>query len=446
MEQEQLDSLYDHHEYTSIHVAILFADLENSVMISSALSGPEYDKLINSYQATMIELVQALQHEGMRIGEYNVAGDQLAIFFYDEHEVERNYALDGPEPLAGPERQDLIRLSAKLNEETAYSALKAAIQLKNRWLVQSANLERVLHHREPLGLAIGLHYGRAYLTNRPDGQRRIEGFTINLAKRIEGFARQGQFSRIMISQKMRDLIRTSVVKHTQLRQRVFFHRHDVAMELLKGVSRAQAVYELKFYHLIGVHVPPEAIQLYESIFAVDHTNSWAYNQLVDYYAYHERDWARVMQLAKIAVVVHPEDEKVYYDLSKCYYQLGNFAMSKHYAEDALRINSGFDLAHEQLALIASQLEDIDAQVRHWRDAVALSPSSAVNHFNLGLALSEAGGVEMAEYHIREAVRLFPQYVTWPAFISSVHSLLERGKLPEDLAELLPAAEASASSG
>ena len=131
------DSIYDGHEFTSIHAAVLFADLENSVMISSALSGPEYDRLINAFQQTMLELVQALKEQEYRVVEYHVAGDQLSIFIYDPEEVARNHALDGPEPLQGEARARVVEQCNKVNAELAISALKAAIQLKNRWLVQA---------------------------------------------------------------------------------------------------------------------------------------------------------------------------------------------------------------------------------------------------------------------------------------------------------------------
>jgi class 3 adenylate cyclase len=441
------ETVYNSHDYTSIHAAVLFADLENSVMISSALSGPEYDLLINAFQQTMLELVRSLKERGLRVGEYHVAGDQLNVFFYDPEEVERNYALDGPEPLRGDARAELIRQCLKVNEELAITALKAAIQLKNRWLVQDANLVRVLHHREPLGLAIGLHGGRVYLTNRPDGTRRIEGYAINLGKRVESAAREGGYSRIMVSQNLRDLIRTSVIELAQVRQRIFFHRHDVPLELLKGVSRPQALYELKFYHRIGVHVPEEAVKLYERIFALDPTNLWAYNQLVDYYADQTEDWERVFQLANIASVVHPDDEKVQYDLSKYYFQKGNLDMSQEFALEALRLNPTFDLVHEQLALIARERKDVAALIEHWRDAVRLSPSSAMNHFNLGLALLEAGQAEAGTFHLLEAVRIYPAYMRENAdFAESLAKLMDQGKLPEGLRHLLAAGQNQVAGG
>lgn len=443
------EAVYSDDRYTSIHAAVLFADLENSVMISSVLPGPEYNQLINTFQGAMLEVVHSLQAQTKTeayVAEYHIAGDQLSIFFYDPTEVERNYLLDGPDPLTGDARAAAIAASRKINTDIAISALKAAIQLKNRWLIEASNMARVVRHYEPFGVAIGLHAGRVHYSLRSDGTKRAEGYTINLAKRIEGFARQGVYSRIMVSQKYHDLIRTCVIKHTQLRSRIFFHQHDMAMELLKGISHGQAVYELKFYHRLGVQVPLEVVTLYEAIFASDKANAWAFYQLVVHYVYQVKEWPRVLELANIASVVHPRDEMVHYVLSKYYFAAGNMEMSQRYAENALRLNDGFDLAHEQLAWIAQQTEDLDAQIYHWREAATLSPGSAVNHLNLGLVLLETGKAEKGDYHVREALRIYPEYKTYPLFSSSLSAMKSAGKLPESMCDLLQDTQAEAAAG
>ncbi|MCH7471324.1 hypothetical protein IIA79_00015 [bacterium] len=441
------EEVWDGCEYTSIHAAVLFADLENSVMISSALPPPDYNRLINAFQAAMLELVGLLRDQGMPIGEVYVAGDQLSIFFYDHEEVRRNYLMDGPQAQEGEARALLIAECKSSYENLVLSALKAAIQLKNLWLIQEFNLERVLANLDPWELGTGIHYGRVYLGNRPDGKRRIEGYTVNLAKRIEGYSRRGNYSHVMVSQQVRDTIRSSVVKHTQLRQRIFFYKHDVALELLKGVARAQAIHELKFYHRIGIHVPHEVIEQYEAIFAVDRTNIWAYYQLVDYYAYQAGDWERVFELAKVAHLVHPQDEKVLLDLAKYYLQKGELAQSTQFAEEALRLNESFDLVHEHLAIIASKAKDHAAQIRHWRTAVRLGPGSPVNNFNLGLALLSDDQPEEGAAYVQEALRSYPDYKSLPVFVDALSQLRDEGKLPEALsASLEPAGEKAEGKG
>ncbi|GEM_PF-1161250 len=429
-------AVWEGHEYTSIHAAILFADVENSVTIASTLPEQEYDDLVQSFQASMIELLDSLKEQGLPVAEYSVVGDQLCIFFYEPEEVARNYSLDGPAKLEGEERSAMIAECKRCNENLAYAAFKAALQLKNLWLVQVTNLRGVLNFRNPLGLGIGIHYGRVYLRDRPDGERRIEGYTIGLAKRIESASRQGLYSHVMCSQETRDIVRGSVIKHTQLRQRIFFHKHLLPPAALKGVGHAENIYELKFYHRIGVPLPGRAFEHYRAIFAVDRSNVWAYYQLFDYYT-KQRDWAAAFELAKIACVVHPHDEKVLLDLAKCYLQLGNLEQSRQYAEQALRLNDQFDLVHEHLAIIASRYDDLEAQIRHWRTAARLSPDSPINNLNLGLALLEDSQDEAGAFHVSEAVRVYPEMQQWPNFTEALTSLAEKDKLPAALQRFLP---------
>jgi tetratricopeptide (TPR) repeat protein len=272
-----------------------------------------------------------------------------------------------------------------------------------------------------------------YLCNRPDGQRRIEGYAVNLGKRIEGYSRQGLYSRIMLSQECHDILRGAVVKHTQLRQRIFFHRHMVPLELMKGVAQSQCVYELKFYHRLGITAPGDVYTQYDALFAVDRTNSWAYYQLFDYCAYNLKDWDRAFALAKTAHVANPLDEKVLLDLAKCYLHFGRLRQSANLAEQALQLNDQFDLAHEHLMEIAAKEEDIDAQIALCRNMVRLSPDSPVNNLNLGLTLLTAGRQEEGLYHVLEALRVFPEYPTWPAFAEALRQLDSQGKLPAQLA-------------
>ena len=426
------EPVWDGCEYTSVHAAILFADVENSVMISSTLPEAEYDQLVQSFQASMIELIDSLKEQGLPVAEYSVVGDQLCIFFYEPEEVARNYSLDGPGKLEGDERAEMIAQCKSCNENLALAAFKAALQLKNLWLVQVMNLRGVLNFRNPLGLGIGIHYGRVYLRNRPDGQCRIEGYTIGFAKRIETSSRQGLYSHVMCSQETRDIVRGSVIKHTQLRQRIFFHKHLLPPAALKGVGHAENIYELKFYHRIGVPLPDQAFEHYKAIFAVDRSNVWAYYQLFDYYVHKQRDWEAAFELAKIACVVHPQDEKVLLDLAKCYFQLGNLEQSRQYAEQALRLNEQFDLVHEHLALIANKTDDLEAQVRHWRNAARLSPDSPINNLNLGLALLEDDQADAGVFHIGEALRVYPEMEQWPHFAEALENMDEKGKLPEAL--------------
>jgi len=420
-------------EYTNIHASILFADLEHSVLLSSTENPKDYQQLINAAQSVMLELVETLRQQGMPVGEFCVAGDQLALFFYDEDEIRRNWLLDGPPALQGEARSTLVAECRKANEALAFCPLSAAIQLKTLWLSQEFNLQRVREHRAPLSLGMGIHFGRVFLCTRPDGRRRIEGYCVNLAKRIESYSRNGQYSRIMLSQEAHNIIRGSIKKHTMLRQRIFFAEHQVGLELLKGVTRSQPVYELKFYSRIGLNLTPAAAGQYETIFGIDPTAIWAYYQLFEYYAYFAQDWHKALALAKAAHLVHADDEKVLLDLSRCYYYLGNPDQAMRFAQQALAVNPQFDLVYEQLAMLADAAADPDAMLDYLSRALSLTPGSPVNHLNLGLAQCERGQAKAGCYNLEQAFLGYPEYLNQADVQADLRRYLDAGWIDESFA-------------
>jgi tetratricopeptide (TPR) repeat protein len=423
------DAAWDGFDYTSVHAVVLCAGIENIAAVAAALPPPEFDQLISAFQQAMLTLVDDLRRQKMPIGEVRLSSDEIHLFFYDSQEVARNYQLDGPSALQGAERTKVIRACRASDTNLAISALKAAIQLKNAWLIQDCNLARVRFQMEPHQLSVGIHAGRAYLRTRPDGVRRIEGYPLYLARELQRLYQHARYSHIFVSQYVHDKVIRSVVKHTQLRQRIFFHTHQLKLDSQPGAKQSHAVHELRLYHRIGIHIPPEVIDQYEAIFALDRANLWSYYQLVDHYAFTAKEWSKVYELAKLAHLIHPQDEKAVLDLAKYYLHLNKFEQSKKCAERALRINEHFDLAHEHLAIIADKLKDTPAMIEHWRNAVFLSPESPVNNFNLGLALLLDDQVDNGYHYIQEALRIYPEYSEWQIFREALNELRNKGKLP-----------------
>ncbi|MBN2083357.1 hypothetical protein JW859_14265 [bacterium] len=430
------ESVWDGYDYTSVHTVVLVAGIEHFGAVANTLPPSELDWLVNLFQEAMLNLVLQCQDQGLCHGEVRVTGGKLMIGFYDEKEVARNYLLDGPASITGDERQELIKRCRESNADLVVDAIKTAIRLMNLWLIQPENLRRVRFQLAPYQLGIGLHSGRAFLRNRPDGSRRIEGYTVTVASELQRQSVLGKFSHILLTRRVYDILLKIVRQHTQLRQRVFFQPLTVDFGGLHSSEAQQEVLELQFYHRIGIHITQEVIDQYEALFALDHANIWAYYQLVDYYAFTAHNWTRVFELAKIAQLVHPNDPKILLDLAKYYFHINKLDQSQVFAEQALKINDQFDLAHEHLAVIADKRGDVDAQIEHWRAAVYLSPGSPINNFNLGLSLLLDGDQDDGYHFIQEAIRLYPGYVDWQIFRETLQELNKKGKLPELLQEYI----------
>jgi tetratricopeptide (TPR) repeat protein len=437
-------SVWDGRTYTSIHAVVLYADVEDGALIANTLSSAQYDEFVDAYQGAMAELVTSLREQQMPIAEVQLSGGCCQIIFYDESEVHRNYLLDGPNPVKDAERHLLIKESRASNQNIVISALRAAIQVKNTWLVQEFNIARVRSHLAPWGLGIGMHYGRVYLRNRVFGKRRVEGYPLHWAKHIQSLSPEGSYSHIFLSRRTRDLLLNAVLTHTQLSQRVFFNEKQHPCLADPTTAQVNAVYELRYYHRIGVHVSQEAIYWYDALFKLDPANTWAYYQLVDYYSYVRKDWGRVFELASIMSVANPHDEKALLDQAKYYLQLGKHSQSKAYAEKALSINPALDLAHEHLAVLASETDDIPTQIEHLRQASLLSPRSPVNNFNLGLALLENDDTEEGFFFVQRALSIYPEYKDWQIFRETLLRLKQQGKLPDIYDEYLQIPDSSES--
>ena len=423
-------------DFTCIHCAIIHASLENAALLAATLRANEYQRLLNSFQRAMLNLIWELEDQGMYVEEYTVSGDEVRIILYDPAEVIRNYKLDGLDPVRGREREALIEEGRRMNEVLSFCGLKTAILVKNKWLAQNANITRIHNRQPPHGLRVGLHTGRVHYCNRADGKLRVEGYALNIAEHIQRAAGNGCYSRIFVSHDAGDRIRRSVRKHTMLRQRIFFHEHELEQVMPEDYEKLRTVKELKFYSRIGINPSAEAIKQYETLLTFESKNIWAYYQLFEHYAYAEQDWERVGELAKKANHLFPRDEKVLLDLSRFYYQAGVLDQARRFAERALELNPEFDLVYEHLAVLAQAVDDRAAQVNYLSRALCLAPGSPVNHLNLGMAMCNNGQHGDGAYHIIEAVMGYPEYVDYPGFKDTLRVLDAEGNLPAVVVEYL----------
>jgi class 3 adenylate cyclase len=84
-----------------------------------------------------------------------------------------------------------------------------ASYMKSLWFQSEFNIKRVAEAKIASEIAVGVHTGKIIFRSRvsPEMPARPEGYAINLAKRIEGLSRQGQASKMMISNEVRILLK-----------------------------------------------------------------------------------------------------------------------------------------------------------------------------------------------------------------------------------------------
>jgi class 3 adenylate cyclase len=164
----------------TVTATMLFADLMSSTELAKNLTLQEYDEMLVDFQSTLFEVISNhLQVFGYRgngeDSEWSIVGDELRVFLY-----------------SGEQRFDVR------------NALLIAAKIKLGWLASSFNQRILKEGRLVSRIGVGINCGkvikdvRGWRLNAGQKQPVIEGYAINVAKRIESASREGSFYKIMV--------------------------------------------------------------------------------------------------------------------------------------------------------------------------------------------------------------------------------------------------------
>ena len=200
------------------NATILFADLMNSTELAKNLTLLEYDDMLVDFQNTMFEVVshhlEYFGYEGEGVdSEWSISGDELRVFLYTD-----NMDFD-------------IR-----------SALLIATKIKLAWLASAFNQKVLREQRLVSRIGVGVNCGKVIKDVRPwrvkigKAGQNIEGYAINLTKRIESASREGNVYQVMVG--------ASLYKRCQQNKRMnvaFSHPRSL---VFKGLGQKIPVYEV----------------------------------------------------------------------------------------------------------------------------------------------------------------------------------------------------------
>ena len=121
-----------------------------------------------------------------------------------------------------------------------------------------------------------------------------------------------------------------------------------------------------------------------------------------------RYWTNNIVFFEHAIDVDPNSFKAHVNLGNALIDLDVNKAIRHYSE-ALRINSDFEIAHNNLGLVLAEQGRMAEAVKHYSEALRLNPNSEKAHNNLGHILAEQGKTAEAVSHYYDALRLNPDY-------------------------------------
>jgi len=153
----------------------LFCDISESTRYASVMGEREYGELLQAYQEIGQRAVEEFEANCSHPNwESDIRGDQICVLAFGD--------ADGD----------------------AHGLLELARYLKVGWLFSDYNrLVRIAHNRPPVSIMIGMHTGEVALgdfARSIQGARSAEGYMISIAKRVEGCARKGRATQIMLTE------------------------------------------------------------------------------------------------------------------------------------------------------------------------------------------------------------------------------------------------------
>lgn len=322
---------------------ILFADIMNSSELSNALSFKAYDEFVKEFQERMIDvlkkhIIEEREYcaDNKRKFEASVRGDEVCLILYsnvDEKEEETYRKKD-------------IKLS-----------LLIAIDMKRRWFTGSKNVERIREGRSIVDIGIGINCGYVIVddhlrigTDGKIGSRETaEGYAINLAKRIEGYSRSGEYSKIFVSRSIYSALRIEF-------QIAFSHVHIVSF---KGIAQTIPVYEIKSVgHVEDTAFAPSFSEEEETIYerAVEYNphDLWLILDLAHCYFDKER-YNKAVGKYRLAIEIDPEFAPAYMYLGRSFYRDLLDEEARPHLERARELNPDSTRANNFLAVCLRRL-------------------------------------------------------------------------------------------
>jgi glucose-1-phosphate thymidylyltransferase len=345
----------------SIEAIIFFADVIGSATISEYTSKEDYDAFICEFQEISLKIIKknleryGYDEEDRAFCEYSVRGDEAVFILY-----------------------------TKNRERDVKTAISTAIELKREFFLSKFNKNR--KGKSFYDVGIGIHYGDVVLKQHPNIREtnkrfNAEGYAINLTKRIEGYSRNGKFSKIMLSKKISDIISLSII----LSERI-----DVP---LVGIYGSCPIYELQVYGDIedpeyAPQVTPLDIDYYVAALESSPHDMWLLLTVARYY-YDEEDYLTTQKYYREAIERYPNFIAGYTYLGRSLYRQNKFREAKQYLMKACELDPLSPRANNFLAITLRRLGEYDLAFQHHENATKFEPNSPYEYNSFAYTIAEA---------------------------------------------------------
>ena len=144
-------------------------------------------------------------------------------------------------------------------------------------------------------------------------------------------------------------------------------------------------------------------------------------------------WQNSMTLFQHAVAVDPENDVAHNNLGATYYQAGKPTNALYHFIEALRIQPGYQAAHENLDTCLVRMGYGDRLQKKLGQLIDANPGMPALYFHSGMLFEASGHLQDAEGRYEQALHEMPVYVQ--ALNAMCRVLMKQKKYPQALAML-----------
>ena len=132
-----------------------------------------------------------------------------------------------------------------------------------------------------------------------------------------------------------------------------------------------------------------------------------------------------IKAAEQALKVQPDFAIAHYNLGNLHVQRSRLDLAQRHFKEALRLLPNYAEAHSNYGQLLAERGDLAAGIAHFRKAIALNPSLNRAHLNLGVALAKSNRLDEAIAPLQQAVILSPEAVEPAYYLGSIYAAQNR---------------------
>jgi len=382
---------------------VLFADIIGCSEISNNCNIVEYDKIISEFHNTCAAACSILfptnEYSSNEI-EITIRGDELCLILHSGLDVATDNYWAVP-----VNKASIIK--------DVQQAVRLAFGLKLLWLISNYNKARMKCALLPRDIGIGINIGPVMFSVHPSPVRQntSEGYSINLAKRIEGISRLGYHSKIFVCRELAHICSTNDVLVAFTEGKIYEikgittppYLHEIKdINDNKIVTKSAIMQELK-------KITQDDLELYYNA-ACTYIHEFWLRKLVRYILLASND-KRAFDLLKEANLLQP-DELIGNLLEKghSHFYMHDFTEAISHYHKILEIDSNFSRALYNLALCYHKIGDNDNALTYFNQYMSLTHIEAHPFTEIGFIYAEMGKYDKAIEFFRKAREIDPNNI------------------------------------